>query len=135
MTKERRESVPELSLAERDFFEAKPAALPLYEALRARLLQELPQTEIRVARTQISFYDRHMFAAVSFLPARRKKERPEPYITLTLGLPRPLASPRVAATAEPRPGRFTHHLLRGSAAEIAAELTDWLREAAAWAGR
>ena len=78
MTKERRESVPELSLAERDFFEAKPAALPLYEALRARLLQELPQTEIRVAQTQISFYGRHMFAAVSFLPAWRKRSGPSP---------------------------------------------------------
>lgn len=67
-----------LSLAERAFFETKAAVLPLYEALRQRRLSKLPQTEIKPAPTQISFYDRRLFAAVSFLPVRRKKEQPIP---------------------------------------------------------
>ena len=52
---------------------------------------------------------------------------------LTLGLARRLESPRVDIATEPYPGRWTHHIVVGSAGEIDGELMDWIKEAAAFA--
>ena len=93
----------------------------------------MPGTDVKVQKTQITFSNRHGFAFVSFLPARRAKDRPEHYITVTLGLNRRLDSLRVDKASEPYPGRWTHHLLIASREEIDEELTAWVREAAAFA--
>lgn len=114
------------------FFEKDPAALPVYEAFEARTLADVPNTAIRVQKTQITFTNPRVFAAVSFLPARRKALRPPHYITVTLGLNRKLESPRVDAVSEPYPARWTHHLMIASAGEIDDELMGWVREAAAF---
>ncbi len=111
------------------FFNEKPQALPLYEAFEGRLLSELEGVNIRVQKTQITLSNRRVFGAVSFLPARRAKDRPDPYITITLGLNRREGSPRVDQASEPYPGRWTHHLVIGSAEEIDGELMAWVREA------
>ena len=100
--------------AELWFLEQKPAALPIYEAFRAAVLQAVPEARIDVKKTQISFFVKHMFAAVSFLPARRKKDRPEPYLTVTFGLRYRVENARIAAVSEPYPHRWTHHVLLGS---------------------
>ncbi len=111
------------------FFHEKPQALPLYEAFERRLLSELGEVNIRVQKTQITLANRRVFGAVSFLPARRAKDRPNPYITVTLGLNRREGSPRVDQVSEPYPGRWTHHLVIGSPEEIDDELMAWTREA------
>ncbi len=111
------------------FFNEKPQALPLYEAFEGRLLSELEGVNIRVQKTQITLSNRRVFGAVSFLPARRAKDRPNPYITITLGLNRREGSPRVDQASEPYPGRWTHHLVIGSPEEIDGELMAWVREA------
>ncbi len=111
------------------FFREKPQALPLYEAFEERLLSELGEVHIRVQKTQITLSNRRVFGAVSFLPARRAKDRPNPYITVTLGLNRREGSPRVDQVSEPYPGRWTHHLVIGSPEEIDEELMAWAREA------
>lgn len=111
------------------FFRERPEALPLYSAFEARLFAELGEVNIRVQKTQITFSNRRVFAAVSFLPARRAKDRPDPYITVTLGLNRRERSPRIDQAVEPYPGRWTHHLVIGSAEEIDDELMAWVREA------
>ena len=121
--------------AELWFFEQKPTVLPLYEAFRAAVLKEIPETRIDVKKTQISFYVRHMFAAVSFLPVRRKNERPEPYLTVTFGLRFRVEHARIAAVSEPYPHRWTHHVMLGSKAEVDAELMAWIKAAADMAGR
>ena len=54
------------------FFDKQPDALPLYEAFADAVTKLYPDAEIRVQKSQISFYDVHMFACVSF--ARVKKE-------------------------------------------------------------
>ena len=126
----------ELTEAEVRFFaenEKTRAALEIYEVLRARLLAALPDARLEVKRTQISFFRRHMFAAVSFAAVRRRDERPPVWLTLTLGLPYRLESPRVAVAVEPWPGRWTLHVLLGGAAEIDDELIAWLTEAADFA--
>lgn len=125
----------DITPAELWFFEQKPTALPLYEAFRAAVLKEIPETRIDVKKTQISFYVRHMFAAVSFLPVRRKNERPEPYLTVTFGLRYRVENERIAGVSEPYPHRWTHHVMLGSKAEVDAELMAWIKAAADMAGR
>ena len=105
------------------FFQRSPAALALYQALLRRMVPRFPQTALRVQKTQISFYDRHLFAAVSL------QFGPEAVLVLTLGLNRRLDDPRAAAVVEPYPGRFTHHIPLRREADLDAALLGWLREA------
>ena len=111
------------------FFQDKPQALPLYEALEERILARIPDVNIKVQKTQISFFNRHNFAFVSFLPVRKAKERPKVYITVTFGLSYQKQSPRIDAATEPYPNRWTHHVLISSPDEIDEELMSWLKEA------
>ena len=116
------------------FFDGKPLELGLYQALFARMAAAFPQASVKVQKSQISFYDRHLFAAAS-LPIRRKKTWPERCLVVTAGLNRRLDSPRVAAAVEPYPGRWTHHILLTAPEEIDDALLDWLEEARAFAVR
>ena len=112
------------------FFEQKKAALPLYEYLREKILENCVEVTIQVKKTHISFVNRHLFSAVSFTPVRRAKDRPNPYITVTFGLSYQLDSPRIDAAVEAYPNRWTHHIIVGSIDEIDEELLAWLKEAA-----
>ena len=114
------------------FFDGHPAALPLYEKLKDSILAEVPEARIEVKKTQISFFTKRMFAAASFTPVRKAKDRPEPFLTVTFGLADRVASGRIDAAVEPYPGRWTHHVMIGSAEEVDAELMGWIREAAAF---
>ena len=117
------------------WFEAQkhPDALPLYEALEGRILAEIPGVRIKVQKSQISFYTKHLFGCVSYLRARKKAQLPPCYLVVTVGLARRLENPRVDIATEPYPGRWTHHIVVGSAGEIDGELMDWIKEAAAFA--
>lgn len=115
------------------FFEGKPAEQALYEALEARIFSEIENVRLKVGKSQISFYNRRLFACVSFLRVKRKADLPQHYITLTLGLDRPLESPRVAVATEPYPNRWTHHFVLSRREEIDDELMDWVRQAALFA--
>jgi len=108
------------------FFDGHPGALALYEALARRLVSEYPQTEIRVQRTQIGFYDGRLYGCASLTPVRPKAQRPDPFLTVTFSLDAPNPSPRLVCVPVRR-NRFTHHAIIGSAAEIDAELMAWLR--------
>ena len=119
-----------MTLNELLFFDRHPAALPLYEKLKCSILAGIPETRIEVRKTQISFFTKHMFAAASFTPVRKAKERPDPFLTVTFGLRCRKNSPRIAATVEPYPDRWTHHVMIGSTEEVDAELMGFIREAA-----
>ena len=110
------------------FFDGKPLELALYETLFRHLDAEFPDASVRVQKSQISFYGRHLFGAAS-LPVRRKKSWPEHCIVVTIGLSHRLDSPRVAVATGPYPGRWTHHILISDEIQIDGELLDWLREA------
>ena len=114
------------------FFSSHPQLFALYESLRALLTARYPEMEIRAAKTQISFYDRHMFAMVS-LPVRRRKGWPKDFLMVSFGLARQEESPRIAACSQPYPGRFTHHVIVESEEEFDGELMAWLDEAHAFA--
>lgn len=105
------------------FFNGRPRELALYEALMKKMEAEFPESAVKVQKSQISFYGRHLFAAVS-LPRSRKNS-----ILVTLGLPYKLGSSRAAVTVEPYPGRWTNHVPVWEEEQIDSELLTWLREA------
>ena len=110
------------------FFDGMPAERALYQALVQAMEARFPETAVKVQKSQISFYHRHLFAAAS-LPLRRRKEWPKESILVTFGLSRRLSSPRIAVAVEPYPNRWTHHVVVAREEEIDGELLDWLAEA------
>lgn len=111
------------------FFDGHLEALPLYESFAEQVLALGEDVKVRVQKTQISFSNRRNFAFVSFLPARKAKDRPKNYITITFGLDRRVDSLRIDVAVEPYPNRWTHHVLISSAEEIDDTLMGWVREA------
>ncbi len=124
-----------LSADELLFFNRQPAALPIYETFREAVFSRYHDARIEVKKTQISFFNRYMFAAVSFTPVRRAIARPDPFLTITFGLPRRIESTRIDAAALPCPNRWTYHVMIGSCEEIDNELLSWIGESAGFANR
>ena len=110
------------------FFNSNPQALSLYEIFENAICTEFEDVRIKVQKTQISFYNKHLFACVS-LPVRKIKSRPDTCLVFTIGLNRKLEHLRVAYTVEPYPGRWTHHIPLGCEDEIDDELMEWIKEA------
>ena len=110
------------------FFDGRPLELGLYRTFFDELCRRFPDASVKVQKSQISFSNRHLFAAAS-LPVRRKKGWPEHCILVTFGLSRRLPSPRIAVAVEPYPNRWTHHVVVAREEEIDGELLDWLAEA------
>ena len=110
-------------------FDPVPGAWELCRAFAEAVLAAFPETQVRVQKTQITFTNPRVFACASLLRARRKTELPNPWITVTLGLPYRLESPRAAGCTEPYPGRWTTHIVIGAPEEIDGELLSWVREA------
>ena len=115
------------------FFDGHQSALPLYQAFESILYASFPNVNKRVQKTQITFYNRHVFACVSFARVKRKAELPEGFMVITLGLPGSLESARVAVKTEVYPGRWTTHIPVSSPEELDEELLSWIREAYAFA--
>ena len=111
------------------FFDGKPTELALYQALERAMSARFPEASVKVQKSQISFYHRHLFAAAS-LPLRRRKEWPKECLLVTFGLSHRLSSPRIAVAVEPYPNRWTHHVTVGTQGEIDDELMAWVRKAA-----
>lgn len=110
------------------YFSEKPVELALYEQLFQALCRRFPDASVKVQKSQISFYGRHLFAAAS-LPLRRKKDWPRQCLLCTFGLSHRLSSPRIAVAVEPYPGRWTHHVLLCRPEDIDETLLGWLEEA------
>ena len=111
------------------FFDQHMDILPLYQAFEELLFDSFPVVNKWVQKTQITFSNRHVFACVSFARVKRKAELPMRFIVITLGLPAPLDSERVAVKTEPYPGRWTHHIVVNKPEELDEELLSWVREA------
>ena len=111
------------------FFDRHRAAYPLYERFQEKLLARFPESRIKVQKSQISYYNRHLYACISFLKVKKKAELPDDCFVLTLGLPAPPESDRVAAKTEPYPGRWTTHFVIGSPSDLDEELFDWIGQA------
>ncbi|RSZ61693.1 hypothetical protein EAH68_11460 [Corynebacterium hylobatis] len=110
------------------FFGTHDTERHLYDVFAGRTLAGFPGTRVKVHRTQISFYHPRLFAAV-WLPVRAVRGRPEAYVVVTFMLDRQLDSPRIVESVEPRPGRWTHHVLVSTPQEIDDELLGWVEQA------
>ena len=84
------------------FFDGHMEVLPLYEAFAAQI-EQFGDVTVRVQKTQITFSNRHNFVFVSFLPARKAKDRPKSYITVTFGLDHRVDSPVLTSLPSPTP--------------------------------
>jgi len=124
-------SKEQMTTDEQIFWNNWPQLLPLYETIRNRLTELYPEMKIKVSKSQISFYNRHMFAMVS-PPARRKKEWPKEFIMVSFGLPCALDSARVAVCVEAYPNRWTHHVIVQAPADIDETLLGWIGQAYAF---
>ena len=111
------------------FFDQHMDVLPLYQSFEELLIDSFPVVNKRVQKTQITFSNRHVFACVSFARVKRKAELPMRYMVITLGLPAPLDSERVAVKTEPYPGRWTHHFVVSTTEEMDEELLSWIKNA------
>ncbi len=111
------------------FLGSRLGVIPTYEALAEKIFASYPDTKIKMSKSQISFYNRHLYACVSFARVKKKKELPENWFVLTLGLNYPLESPRVAVKTEPYPGRWTTHIMISAEKDLDAELFGWIQEA------
>lgn len=107
------------------FFDKHQTAFSLYEVFADKIESRFPDTKMKVQKSQITFSNRHVYACVSFLRVKKKAELPDDYFVLTLGLPYPLESGRVAVKTEPYPGRWTTHILISSISDLDEELFDW----------
>ena len=115
------------------FFDRHLDVLPLYRVFEELLFASFPVVNKRVQKTQITFSNRHVFACASFARVKRKTELPMRYMVITLGLPAPLDSERVAVKTEPYPGRWTHHIVISTPEELDEELLSWIKTAYAFA--
>ena len=115
------------------FFDSHQDTLALYEAFREAVLAKVPETRIEIKKTQISFFNRRMFAALSFAPVRKAKDRPKSFLTITFGLAYRKESDRIDAAVEAYPNRWTHHVMIGSVEEVDEVLLSWIVEAAEFA--
>ena len=106
-------------------------AYPLYLSLR-ETLETFGPVSLKIQKTQIGFYNQHLFACVS-MP--RLKSQARTGLLLTFGLPYPLSDPRIIEQVEPYPGRWTHHVLLYFREELNTNIHDWLQEAYAFGNR
>lgn len=108
------------------FFDGNASGLALYQTLRDRLLARYPGVDVRVSKTQISFYNRCLFAMVS-LP--RGKAAKHGGLVVSFGLGEEKRSPRIPWATEAYPGRWTHHAPVERPEDVDEELLLWLEEA------
>ena len=111
------------------FFDKHQTAFSLYEVFADKIESRFPDTKMKVQKSQITFSNRHVYACVSFLRVKKKAELPDDYFVLTLGLPYPLKSGRVAVKTEPYPGRWTTHILISRISDLDEELFEWVAQA------
>lgn len=114
-----------------EFFAGGDESRRLFEAVRGAIEASGP-VELSAGKSQVSFRRRKTFAWV-WMPGRYLRGKTAPLV-LTLSFPERDASPRWKETAEPRPGRFTHHLELFSVADVDDEVRRWLRDAWAVSG-
>ena len=111
------------------FFQDNLGALPLYQKFEEQVCAAIENVTIKTQKTQVSFYNRHMFGCVSFAKVRKKSLRPDHYIVVTFGLDHEIQSPRIDVATEVRSNRWTHHVLISDPSEIDDELMGWVKEA------
>jgi hypothetical protein len=110
-----------------NFFANHPESRSLFDALLP-LVAALGPLDQRLTRSQVAFYRRRAFAW-AWCPGQYRPGRRAAPLALSLALSARDPSPRWKEIAEPRPGRFIHHLELYTPADLDAEVCLWLQEA------
>ena len=119
-----------LRLAE-DFFAADEEMLALARALLLGAVERWPDTAVVTQKTQVGLGGPRPFCAL--YPPRKAADRKAHALGLSLFLPRVPDCPRIAAAAEPYPGRFTHHFAVSFPEEMDESFFSLVEEAYAFA--
>jgi hypothetical protein len=109
------------------FFTGRTVSMALFHIVRL-YIESLGPVRMEAMKSQISFGTRTKFAWV-WLPPPWAKNRPENSIVLTFGLRRHVEHKRIVQAVEPRPGRWTHHVIIDKEADLDEDVRAWLREA------
>lgn len=112
-----------MDVAAEAFFQGNENAVSCFAKLQRAMSERYPAMEMRVQKTQISFYDHGLFCCVS-LPRGRKMRGSA--IVVTFGLEAPIVDPRIAELVEPWPNRWTHHVAVAAPEEIDEQLLCWI---------
>ena len=108
-------------------FAGRPDCHCLYDGVAA-FIGSLGEVRVKVTKTQVSFAGERQFAWV-WLPIRETLSRPAGSIVASFALADRVQHPRIVESVEPYPGRWMHHVILLSPAELDSTLKDWLREA------
>jgi hypothetical protein len=109
------------------FFADRPESFRLFEIVRT-YIESLGPVTVEAMKSQISFGSKTKFAWV-WLPQIWIKKRSEKGITLTFDVGRHIVDARIEEAVEPRPGRWTHHVIIEREADLDESVRGWLREA------
>ena len=108
-------------------FAGRPAAFELFRMARA-FIESLGPIVVDVMKTQVSFGAKTKFAWV-WLPQQFTTKRPDQSITLTFDLDHRVEDERIAEAVEPKPGRWTHHVVIEDPGDLDDHVKAWLAEA------
>jgi predicted transport protein len=110
-----------------DLFKDRPDNRKLYDVIE-RYIKSLGGVNVEVMKTQISFGAKTKFAWV-WLPQMWTKKRPEKSVVLTFDVDHRVSDTRIVESVEPRPGRWTHHVVIEKQDDLDDVVKGWLREA------
>ncbi len=108
-------------------FAGRPEAFKLFNLVKG-FIESLGPVKIEAAKTQISFGLKTKFAWM-WLPQMWIKQQKDSSITLTFDLPIQVQHPRIKESVEPRPGRWTHHVVIEKETDFDTNVREWLSKA------
>ena len=104
------------------FFCEKKLALDCFEVFSKAMNSRFPHAEIKVQKTQISFYESGLCCCVSLPRSRKMGEG----IVVTFGLDAPIPDCRIVQAVEVRPNRWTHHVAVYTPENVDEQLLSWI---------
>lgn len=108
-------------------FRNRTKALELFKIVQS-YIEGLGSVNTEATKTQISFGTDRKFAWV-WLPQIWIKKQPDKSIVVTFSLDRRIQDERVKEAVEPRPGKWTHHVVIEKASDFDDDVRDWIMEA------
>jgi hypothetical protein len=110
-----------------DLFEGHADSYRLFSVVR-KYIESIGPVNIRATRTRVSFSGKTKFAWI-WLPQIWNEKQKEGSITLTFDLGRQIQSPEKMNQTEPRPGRWTRHVVIETESDLNLKVRQWIREA------
>ena len=104
------------------YFAGDERLLPVYLALRGKVIERYPESDVRVQKSQISYRFPHPYLWVWTLAGHGSRKPGKGPMFVTFASPFPIESPMIYRKVEPYPGRWTHHVALLEPGAISDEL-------------